>query len=75
MVSEKWQTFYEGKWMIFEKIYLLHLRLDYDFVFWDGFQFESSSCGGNLDKTKDESKIRHRFQCKGLSFGLLFISL
>jgi hypothetical protein len=26
------------KWMIFEELELLHPPLDFDFIFWDGFQ-------------------------------------
>ena len=61
------------KWMIFEELDLLHPPLDFDFIFWDGFQIESSFSGRNLNKIEDVLKIRHEFDCKGSSFGLFFL--
>ena len=61
------------KWIKFEDLYLLRPPLDFNFIFWDGFQLESSFSGRNLKKIEDVSKIRHRFECKGLSFGQFFL--
>ena len=57
--------------MIFEGLYLLHQPLDFNFIFWDGFQIESSFSGRNLDPKKGVLKVRHRFECKRCRFGLI----
>jgi hypothetical protein len=41
------------KWMKFEDLYLLHPPLDFNFIFWDGFQLESTFSGRNLDQIED----------------------
>ena len=61
------------KWMKFEELYLLHPPLDFNFIFWDGFQLESSFSGRNIDLIEDVLRIRRRFECKRCSFGLLFL--
>ena len=61
------------KWMIFEGLYLLHHPSDFNFIFWDGFQLESTFSGRNLDQIKDVLYIRRRFEWKRCSFGLLYL--
>ena len=51
--------------MVFEELYLLHPPLDFDFIFWDGFQLESSFSGRKLDPIKKLLKIRQEFEYKG----------
>ena len=59
--------------MKFEELYLLHPSLDFNFIFWDGFQLESSFSGRNLDQIDDVLYIRRRSECKRCSFGQLFL--
>ena len=57
--------------MNFEELYLLHPPLDFDFIFWDGFQLESILSGRNLVLIEDVLSISRRFECKRCSFGLV----
>ena len=50
-----------------------HSSLDFIFVCWVGFQFESSFCSTNLDTIQDVRKLWHLFSCKGPSFGHFFL--
>ena len=44
-------------WMIFEELYLLHPPLNYNFIFWDGFQLDYGFNGRNLDSINGVLKV------------------